>query len=558
MHQVVFDTSEICNLKGVKHAVFSPGSRNAALSVSFHRNKKIQKYVIVDERSAGFIALGLSQQTHSPVVLCCTSGTALLNYAPAIAEAFYQEIPLVILSADRPPEWIDQWDGQTIRQQNVFANHTKAFYQLPVDLDHPDAQWEYQRKLNEAIDMATTGTAGPVHVNIPFREPFYPKKGEKLSFSKGLKISREIPGHATKLQIDSLFSDWSSKKKKIIVLGQGWPKKETSKLLNMLQSNQHVPVISDIISNGIDLDTTIVHQDLFLQNKQKWRELEPDLILTIGKSIISKNLKLFLRESKPVEWHLSESYQTANPFKTQKNFVIGDIDEVLKRLEKSGAQDPAYEEKWTKADQNGAEIIGNLDSLPYSEFSAFYDVMKVLPNQIDLHLGNSMPVRYANFIGLNNKLGINVFCNRGTSGIDGTNGTAVGHALNNSRLVVLMTGDLSFLYDRNAFFHEYDLSNLRIIVFNNFGGGIFDLIKGPSDLKEIEKEEHFITPHNKDLKIVADDIGFSYAKANDDITLELALTTFFDQSPKPKILEIQTDLKTNRKVYFEIKDLINE
>ena len=212
MNQIHFDTSEICYQLGIRDAVFSPGSRNAPLSISFSRHPKIHTLVVVDERSAGFIALGIAQQTKKPVVLCCTSGTALLNYGPAIAEAYYSRTPLIIMSGDRPSEWIDQWDGQTIQQQNVFQAFVKAFIQMPTFLDFEDARWAYQTKIAQSFHLATQSRR-PVHLNFPFREPFYPDKNQKLTFSQDFKI---IKSYVAKKQVncEGLIRDWAKATKK--------------------------------------------------------------------------------------------------------------------------------------------------------------------------------------------------------------------------------------------------------------------------------------------------------------------------------------------------------
>jgi 2-succinyl-5-enolpyruvyl-6-hydroxy-3-cyclohexene-1-carboxylate synthase len=552
MDQVVFDTSEICYQHGVRHAVFSPGSRNAALSISFNRNEKIDTRVIVDERSAGFIALGIAQQTGRPVVLCCTSGTALLNYGPAIAEAYFQRIPLIILSADRPPEWIDQWDGQTIRQGNVLANHVVAFEQMPVDRTHADAQWEYRRKLSMGILRAQEG---PVHLNIPFREPFYPSPFEDWQFSKinPIKIHKEGITHHFEAQ---LINEWSQASKKLIILGQGIPGQATLSLLHEIATEQHVPVINEVTGNGHALPEVISHQDLFLMNAEVGTDLSPDLVLTIGLSTLSKNLKKLIRSSSAVHWHLDESKQfPGDTFQQLSNIIQAKPETFLTNLLNAKAQDIGFKEKWLKANRHAEMSLESLSGMKYSEFVTFKRILESLPPEGILHLSNSMPVRYANFLGIRHPH-LTIYCNRGTSGIDGTNSTAVGHAMSSEKQVILLTGDLSFLYDRNAFFHEYDISNLRIVVFNNFGGGIFDLIPGPSKLDENEKEKHFTTPHHKEMKHSALDAGMLYYKANDEITLELALNEFFERSDRPKLLEIQTASKVNQEVYQTIKNSI--
>ena len=212
----VFQTSEICRSYGIRYAVFSPGSRNAPLIISFARNNGIKKWIIPDERSAGFIALGMAQKSRKPVVLCCTSGTALLHYGPAVAEAYYREIPLLILSADRPPELIDQRDGQTIRQFGSLKNHVKASCRLPV-IENKADEVEYRRRLAKALNRLYQLPAGPVHINVPFKEPLYPCRGQTFSFEKTVPVK---PGHHVQSHHTPSDPKFFDGKKVLILVGQ--------------------------------------------------------------------------------------------------------------------------------------------------------------------------------------------------------------------------------------------------------------------------------------------------------------------------------------------------
>ncbi|HEX8545795.1 MAG TPA: 2-succinyl-5-enolpyruvyl-6-hydroxy-3-cyclohexene-1-carboxylic-acid synthase, partial [Cytophagaceae bacterium] len=220
--QPIINIAEICAQKSVRSVILSPGSRCAPLTLAFVRHPDIITKTISDERSAAFIALGMALQTRQTVGLLCTSGTAGLNYSPAVAEAFCQQVPLIIFTADRPPEWIDQLDGQTIRQQNLFGRNVKASYQLPVDYNHPDAAWYIERILSEAINQAEEYPKGPVHINVPLREPLYP---ETIEFDEGVKIISTFPGKKT-LSLDlqeRLQTEVKSFKKILIVAGQNNP-----------------------------------------------------------------------------------------------------------------------------------------------------------------------------------------------------------------------------------------------------------------------------------------------------------------------------------------------
>ena len=545
------------------HIVLSPGSRNAPLTVSFSRHPKLELITILDERTAGFIALGIAQKTKKPVGICCTSGTALMNYGPAIAEAYYQQIPLVIFSADRPPEWIDQRDGQTINQTNPLSNFVKSFHQLPTSYQHPDEQWEINRKINTSINEALQKPQGPTHINVPFREPFYPDKDQKIRFSKEVRIIENTVN--IEYNYDSLLDEWNNYEKKLIIIGQNEENEHLKeKLLNL--SNQHsIPVITDIISNQSS-DLLIQYHDLFLaiKNKELLENFKPDLVISTGKSIISKNLKSFLRVYKPKDiWHFDSAHVTADTFQSLTKLIQGHLSDFLQELDSFNPQDDFkkqvqsnFHQNWTVLNKNTREkLFKALDKSPFCEFTAMHQVLSSIPGNTDLHIGNSMPVRYANFIHQLNK-NVTVFANRGTSGIDGTNATAVGHALTSKRDVVLITGDLSFFYDRNAFFHPHDIHNLKIIVVNNLGGGIFRLINGPSQLAELTT--HFETRHHHSAKFTAAEYGFDYFAAKDSKGLKKGLHELFKDSKEKKLLEIFTDPKQNQEVYNQIKNIIHE
>ncbi|MEQ9218402.1 MAG: 2-succinyl-5-enolpyruvyl-6-hydroxy-3-cyclohexene-1-carboxylic-acid synthase [Cyclobacteriaceae bacterium] len=564
IHQVVFDTAEILYRKGVRHVVLSPGSRNAPLTLSFSRHPKLKIYSIVDERSAGFIALGIAQHSQTAVVLCCTSGTALLNYLPAIAEAYYQGIPLIVISADRPPEWIDQRDGQTINQSNVAANFVKGFFQMPVSLDHSDAIWEFQRKLNDVVNLSCGSTCGPVHVNIPFREPFYPAADQQLNYSKELQIIDRQPLKADPEISDEMRKQWNSCKKKLIVVGQGAPDPAFKKALFTQATKLKIPVVTDIISN-MDDQAFIRYQDHFLpsqENKQA-ETLKPDLLITCGKSIISKNLKLFLRKNKPkFHWHFEEIDQVSDTFQSLSLHLPYPFGSFLNKMDQLDSERNAFDDQlqmnymhaWKLLDEKTKEKLEVINQVDFSEYKASAVVSSAIPKDYTLHLANSMPVRYANLLRLTHS-DISVYCNRGTSGIDGTNGTAVGHAMSTDNGVVLWTGDLSLFYDRNAFFHQHDTPNLKIIVMNNQGGGIFRLIKGPKALPELER--YFETRHHHTARYLADEFGFEYFSAADEKTLQQGLDMLFSKAGK-KILEVFTEPSKNEEVYNKIKNISYE
>lgn len=555
--QTVFDTSRVFTNHNITRIVLSPGSRNAPLTLSFARNGACQVYNIVDERSAAFIALGMAQRTGEPVVLCCTSGTALLNYAPAVAEAWYQQLPLIVISADRPMEWLDQRDGQTIDQINALQNFVKKSFVLPVDTEHPDAAWEYNRKLNEAINLCQDGPVGPVHINVPFREPFYPGD-QPLNFSTEVRTIRKQRFQSAP-DWSWLLEQYEQYDRPLLVVGQQAPNLELERDLPGL-AEQLVPVV-DVISN-VSFEGAIRHQDLFLtgMDPKLQESLRPDLLITCGKSIISKSLKVFLRNNPPkAHWHIAPDGVAPDTFQQLTQVIETDIVSFTHKLANYQPPGPEFNlqvrsnfiQNWKVENEKlHRKLNETLADSGFCEFTAFHQVLTNLPGNIDLHLANSMPVRYANFI---QQLpdDVTVYANRGTSGIDGTNGTAVGNALASDKNTYLLTGDLSFFYDRNAFFHPYELAGLKIIVFNNGGGGIFRLIPGPKNLPE--RKQHFETAHNHSAKFTALEYGFDYFSAKDQQGLDKALTALNKDHKTPKLLEILLNGAASEKAYGEIR-----
>lgn len=541
LNPTVFNTSQICYQLGVKHAVMSPGSRNAPLTISFARHDGIKKWIIPDERSAGFVALGIAQETKTPVVLCCTSGSALLNYAPAIAEAYYREIPLIILSADRPPELIDQRDGQTIRQFESLKNHVKGSFNLPLISNESDIK-DYQARLIEAMRLSGQLPKGPVHLNIPFSEPFYPEKDQKLTFKH-----LEIATSPEKSKSDIAQIEASAFKKILILIGQNDRDEELDHLITSI--SKLIPVIKSPLNN---LSNGIEYVDAFIEDQE---DLIPDLLITSGLSVLSKKLKKFLRKHTPKKhFHFDPAGVEVDTYRSDPELIKGSVKEFLRSLNASQV-DGSYLDSWMRYENRTKDILGEfIKEAKFSESKAASMVLKSIPDGAMLHLSNSMPVRYADLLGV--REGFVCLSNRGTSGIDGCTSTAVGASFVSDKLNVLLTGDLAFLYDRNAFFHNYSLHNLRIIVLNNQGGGIFRLIEGPSNLPELE--DYFETRHNRTAEYICAENEIDYLTANDEQSLSNHLEGLFRSSDKAKVLEVFTDPEINQKVYKELKKQIHE
>ena len=537
--QHIYDLVGLCAQFGVDNAVVCPGSRCAPLLIGFGKHPVIETISVTDERSAGFVGLGIAQQTGKPVVLVCTSGTAAQNFAPAVTEAFYQQVPLIILTGDRPPEWIDQWDGQTIRQKNLYIDHIKGSF--IYDEDSTDVA-------KKALKLALEGALGPVHLNIPIREPFYPKSLEEIIIdTKGARLRSTMDGQAEvtkennykieKLVWDEFESLLNASEKVIVLGGQMSPNPELAHLLNQID----LPIVGDVISNLHGVKDVIKSADLIFKTDNEF--LAQDFLITFGRSIISKNLKLYLRKHKPKHhWHIGLG-MAGDPFQSLTKIIetppLYFFKEWLdKGIGKNNQDD--YLTLLSDAQKNVGENFDlKLNNTEFNYFSAVRSVLKQLPQNSVLHLGNSMPVRIANFIGINDST-VDIWCNRGTSGIDGVLSTAVGHALAEpNRKHTLIIGDLSFFYDRNGLWLNHAFpKNLQIVILNDRGGGIFNMIPGPSNQDGLTNL--FTTPHKRTAKITAEEFGLDYQSVSSLEEID---------GWSSGILEIFTDMKINTETF---------
>lgn len=565
--QPIFDIAGICSKKGIKDAIVCPGSRCAPLTLAFARHPEIKTRTVSDERSAGFIALGIAQQTKRTVVLICTSGTAAYNFAPAVAEAYYQRIPLLILTADRPTEWIGQWDGQTISQQEIYGDHVRRSYQLPQEYEHPDSKWLIYRTINEAINLTQEGPHGPVHVNVPLREPLYPGKDETITFTEDIRITERLATRITlpPKTLQQLSSQVDQSKKVLVVGGQGSLSVNLVAALNSFASAADVVVVGDVISNLHPLPSVIRYADVFLAplDDLTKKDLQPDLLITIGQSVISKNLKLFLRAHKPVaHWHIDESMAPiVDPFQSVTTLVQQnpeDLFAALAKAVKGNTERRQYVGRWHELEEKTSLIVKDFFATEVSGELAFVNnVLHELPDHTSLHLANSMAVRYANFCGLGEKKkGVHVYGNRGTSGIDGCTSTVVGHALSSGAIHTLITGDVAFLYDRNAFWNNYRAPNLRVIVLNNHGGAIFGMIDGPGSFPE--SDEYFVTRQPQTARNLAEEFGLSYRHMSDNEEISAVLDDFFKTSDRAKILEFESDSNKAKELFLRFKERVRK
>ena len=531
---------EICQQKGVQHIVISPGSRNAPLTIGFTNNPFFKCYSIADERCAAFFALGIAQQIQKPVVVVCTSGSALLNYYPAIAEAFYSQIPLVVISADRPQSKIDIGDGQTIRQENVFANHSLYNANLREAISV-----ENDNHIQMALHVAVT-QKGPVHINAPFEEPLYETVSE-------LQVQPVIVDFNTEEKHFSLGNNtketWNKATKKLVLVGELFPNSIEQRYLDILANDPSVVVLTEKTSN-LHHPTFIDQIDTLITpfTDEDFKDFQPEILLTFGGMVVSKRIKAFLRKYKPAHhWHVDElrAYDTfgalTNHFETKINSFLSQLltENTIESSYKSSIE-KIWKDRVAKHQDYTAKI-------PFSDFKVFDFICQNLPKNIQLQVSNSSAIRYLQLFDLDKS--IQVFCNRGTSGIDGSTSTAIGAASANNLPTMLITGDISFLYDSNALWNNYIPKNFKIILLNNSGGGIFRILPGHQETETFNT--YFETSHQLNASHLAKMFGLDYFEANDEMTLQQQYTAFLNQNEKPSILEVFTPEKENNGILLD-------
>ena len=533
----------IMKAKGIKDLVISPGSRNAPVINTFASQDWINTYSIVDERSAAFFALGLALKTDRIVALSCTSGTAALNYAPAVTEAFYQKIPLLILTADRPVEMIDQADGQTIRQKDLYGKHIRKSIELSQSLHNEEDIWYNNRLINEALNASLYPVKGPVHINLPFREPLYDLVDAKLPDAK--IIDQIIPDdQLTGSQQEQISSMINQSEKVMILGGQSMKDHHLDQFLGKISRLKQVIVLSETNTNLENSHgVCCIDRTLAAIPEENHASFAPDILITFGDAIVSKKIKAFLRNNPPAEHlHISpdlyhpDTYQclSRSIFIKPANFFEQILPEV-----KNGKSD--YHRAWTeKRDEAHRKHLAFLDSCNFSDLKAFEAIFNTMPTDADLHLGNSSPVRYGQLFRHHPET--LHLSNRGTSGIDGSLSTAVGYAFASERLSTVVLGELAFMYDSNALWNNYVPENLRIIVINNGGGNIFRIIAGPACTDHLEK--FYETKHEKSVEGIVKAFGLHYDSVKSDDELEQALENFFSRDfSGAAVLEIFTDRK---------------
>lgn len=534
--------------RGLRHVVVSPGSRHAPLSLSFHAHPDIEVFVLPDERAAGYYALGIAQYTRVPVALICTSGTAAMNYGPAIAEAFYQEVPLIAITADRPAEWIDQSDGQTIRQSKLHQLHTLGSFDFIAEAEHPDESRQNERIVNTAWNLANGWVKGPVHINVPLREPLY---GLTLEAPVNGRTIRQIahPSLPSTGEMEELNALLASRRRILVLTGLNPPNTELNGALERFAISTGALVLTETGSN-LHSAHFIPCTDRLLMgvNDELLDRFSPDLLITVGSNIVSKKVKAFIRKAKPEEhWHLDPAGRMLDTFGCLTRAIACNPPSFFNALE-CGSSPSDYGGLFAAIDRAlDKEMQLDLPNAPWSDLVVFDRILQKLPENSILQMGNSSVVRYIQLF--KQRSDLHYYGNRGTSGIDGCTATASGMASVSEKAVTLISGDIAFLYDVNGLWHSGDRSRLRIIVINNGGGNIFKIIEGPSSTDALETL--FEARHSLDARHICAHFGIHYLKAEASAELDEQLTRLFD-STECTLLEVFTRNAPNETV---LKDL---
>ena len=477
---------------GISHVVVSPGSRNAPIVAGFLRIGGFNMLSAPDERAAAFMALGAAQATGKPALVMCTSGTAALNLYPGICEAFYQRVPLIAITADRPENLIDQWDGQTIRQKDIFEKHILKGFHAASDLHEKAAETELLALATESVSISMGKPRGPVHINIPLSEPIY--EGLETPVSKNWAKPAPVKAES---QLEPNIPAALQHTPRILFLAGQLPPDEILK--HTLQTiSKTYPVVADVLSN-IQGESIINGTENLAAIAEQFK---PDALITLGLSVVSKSLKLQLRKLNiPLHFHLGDGGFTGDPFFTNPKTLNIPANTFLTHWLKciNHPMDSAFYRAWqnavseTKKSDTEAELIQKL--------------ILQIPKNACLQLGNSMIVRHANRC---KTLPDFVFGNRGTSGIDGSVSTAVGYAwARPDQQVYCLSGDIAFLYDKNAWWCNPLPANIRVVVINNGGGMIFDRLQGPEKMPELRHYMH--TPHHYTAQSIAEHYNIPYS-----------------------------------------------
>jgi len=541
--------------QGCNYFCISPGSRSTPLTVAVAQNKKAISRIFYDERGASFHALGYARATGKPAVLICTSGTAAANYYPAIIESCQDSVPLIVLTADRPPELRAAGANQTIDQVKMFGNYVNWFFELPT----PDANISPQfvlSTINQAYFKSMHSPKGPVHINCMFREPFFSENELPLNdISSNLKESIK-PYTTFQFTENNILPD-SDLIKKIntfdrgIIIAGKMDNHSDSKAVYKLAEKLNWPVFADITSGlriGTDSELIIEHFDLALLSNSFKNSLKPEMVIQFGKRFVSKRLQNFLNELKPENYFVIDDHPDRfGPTHIVTDRIVGNISKFCENLVPSIKDniDKNWIENIYKVNNSINELINNEfgSRSDLSEITTARIISKNIPQNSNLFLASSMPIRDMDMFAIKSNNNISIAANRGTSGIDGTIASAIGFAEGNESAVTLVIGDIAFIHDLNSL-HQLVSSKypVFILLINNSGGGIFSFLP-IANQKDVFKE-YFSTPHTLTFESAADLFKLKYY--NPKSTTELISNyQSANNEQKSAIFEITTDQEEN-------------
>ncbi|MEH2356656.1 2-succinyl-5-enolpyruvyl-6-hydroxy-3-cyclohexene-1-carboxylic-acid synthase [Nostoc sp.] len=539
---------------GLTCAIICPGSRSTPLAIAFAQQApEIEAISILDERSAAFFALGQAKATGRPVVLVCTSGTAGANFYSAVIEASYSHVPLLILTTDRPPELRDCHSGQTIDQLRLYGNYPNWQTELAL----PSADLGMLAYLRQTVihswERAQTPTKGPVHLNIPFRDPLAPvPDGTDLSYLRSQLESEDFfAGITNPSPIPyapcPIPKEWKECDRGIIIAGVAQPQQpeEYCRAIAQLSQTLKWPVLAEGLSpvrNYAELNPYLISTyDLILRNQQLAKQLAPEMVIQVGEMPTSKELRTWIDTTQPRRWVIDKSDQNLDPLHGRTTHLRISVEDIkADEINLSFSSD--YLQQWCDAEAKVRLVVdqtmGKIDEI--IESKAAWLISQILPPGTPLFIANSMPVRDVEYFWKPNNLGVRSHFNRGANGIDGTLSTALGIA-HRQQSSVMLTGDLALLHDTNGFLiRNKFVGHLTIVLINNNGGGIFEML--PIAKFDPPFEEFFGTPQ---------DIDFAQLCATYNVQHELI--TSWQQlqqklNPLPTIGIRVLELRTNRKL----------
>ena len=535
---------------GVRHAFISPGSRSTPLVLALSDQKKIKTYNIIDERSSGYIGLGLSKLSKNPVLIITTSGTAVTNLFPSIVEAYMSCAPMIILTADRPKKLVNTGSNQTINQYNIFGHYAKFF-------DLSNLKNMNENKVSSiALDSYknamgfSSKNKGPVHLNIPFDSPLYMDKRAQIKLKEPLFSANDLQDKKKTMKMK--FPNLDNFLKPLIILTDTKDKK-----VILLAEKYNIPIFMECRGlRYIKKSKNIISgYEFILKNKS----LKPDIILRFGNKPISNVMNQFIDKNNKIVYLIKEN-EVLND--DAKHIIPCDIDTLTNEFNN---KKPKFNIAWLKSIIEDDIRIKNYFNLffkssKHHEGYIIHKIISSLPKKSNLMIGNSSPIRDLDKFTFNDSLGVNIFSNRGVSGIDGLISTSIGISMNNKKNNFLILGDISFFYDVSSLINHASIaSNLTIFILNNHGGQIFNRLEGLKNEKKYK--QHWLTPINLNIKDLAEAFKCGYFKISSKTYKNINNIIIKSQKVKGiKLIEIDINadksLKINDKIDQEIAKIL--